>query len=336
MKKITKILSIAALGMALTGCGGGNSTASSETDGLSGRLVIYNTAPEWLAEKVVVAFNEKHPGLTIHYAKEGTDTIVNRLLLENEQEMISGDLVWVADPASLEDLVQNDILEKYESEETMAIADEYKDPEGRWYGNRVLRMALAYNTNIENTPTKWADLIAEENRGDAALPGVRGGSIYTWAATMVYNEDQFGWNYMKEFKENDGYLVRNLSALGSMISTGEVKMGVVTDYIVRDLKAQGSPIDYVYPEEGVVEFATPIALLEGAKNPEAAKAFLDFTLSEEGQEIFARNNQAPVRNLDLDLDFLNAEFNVLTAPAEFLEENQVAVRRELAKVFGAM
>lgn len=335
MKKIMKTMLLTGL-IIFTACGE-NKTSETAKDGeLGGSLVIYNTTPEWLVDKVVEAFNELHPHVEIHAPKTGTETIVNKLLLEDEQDMVSGDLVWVADSASLEMLIDNNILAHHESVETAAIEDSYKDPHGYWFGNRVLKMALAYNANIEEAPTSWSDLIDEKNRGKIALPGISGGSIYTWAATMVYNEDEFGWNYMDDFKNNDGFLVRNLSTLAGQISTGEVQMGVVTDYIVRDLQDQGSPIEYIYPKEGAVEFATPIALLEGANNPEAAKAFLDFTLSEEGQRIFAENNQSPARKLDLDIDYLAIEHSVLEASTDFLQENQTSVRNKLAEIFGVM
>jgi iron(III) transport system substrate-binding protein len=50
-------------------------------------------------------------------------------------------------------------------------------------------------------------------------------------------------------------------------------------------KAKGAPVEFVFPVEGVSAVSEPVAILKSTRNPEAAKAFVDFLLSPEGQKL---------------------------------------------------
>jgi iron(III) transport system substrate-binding protein len=55
-------------------------------------------------------------------------------------------------------------------------------------------------------------------------------------------------------------------------------------------------VDFVFPKEGVSAVTEPVAILKTAKNPEAAKAFVDFILSKPGQELAASQGFLPARS----------------------------------------
>ncbi len=60
---------------------------------------------------------------------------------------------------------------------------------------------------------------------------------------------------------------------------------MIVDYMPIREKAKGAPVEFVFPKEGVSAVTEPVAILSTAKNAEAAKAFVDFLLSEEGQKL---------------------------------------------------
>ena len=57
-------------------------------------------------------------------------------------------------------------------------------------------------------------------------------------------------------------------------------------YKVYDEQQKGRPIEAVWPADGVPIVLGPLAIMERARHPNAAKLFLDFALSREGQTIF--------------------------------------------------
>src|SRR5690606_9279827 len=65
---------------------------------------------------------------------------------------------------------------------------------------------------------------------------------------------------------------------------------------VRDLAAQGSPIAVSYPSEGVPYVSQPVGIFANTEVADLAKLFVDFLVSEEGQQIAVKQAYLPVRN----------------------------------------
>lgn len=91
---------------------------------------------------------------------------------------------------------------------------------------------------------------------------------------------------------------RGLAALGTnptggnggtckAVAGGEKLYGFVVDFLPIRNKLKGAPVGFVFPVEGVSAVTEPVAILSTAQNPEAAKAFVDFLLSPEGQQLAA-------------------------------------------------
>ena len=155
-------------------------------------------------------------------------------------------------------------------------------------------MIIGYNTSIASPPVKWQDLLKPEYKGKLGFPSpLRSGAAIASVKTLA---DKFGWKYFEDFKANGGLQIKNNSTVRDMLATGELAVGVLLDYMVRGAKAKGSPIDYVWPEEGAVFIPSPIAIFKNSRNPEAAKIFVNYVLSQEGQATMVKlGNFCPVR-----------------------------------------
>ena len=77
------------------------------------------------------------------------------------------------------------------------------------------------------------------------------------------------------------------------VATGEKLYGMVVDFLPLREKAKGSPVEFVFPSEGVSAVTEPVAILNTTKNAVAAKAFVDFILSQPGQELARRQGYVP-------------------------------------------
>jgi iron(III) transport system substrate-binding protein len=69
--------------------------------------------------------------------------------------------------------------------------------------------------------------------------------------------------------------------------------GFVVDFLPIRNMLDGAPVAFVFPEEGVSAVTEPAAILSTAQNPAAAKAFIDFLLSPEGQQLAADQGYLP-------------------------------------------
>jgi iron(III) transport system substrate-binding protein len=78
------------------------------------------------------------------------------------------------------------------------------------------------------------------------------------------------------------------------LATGEFHMVSVVDFMVREAKAAGSPVEHIWPKEGAILVPTPVGILKGAKNPDGARTFLRYLYSPEGQRLFVQQGYVPV------------------------------------------
>jgi putative spermidine/putrescine transport system substrate-binding protein len=72
-----------------------------------------------------------------------------------------------------------------------------------------------------------------------------------------------------------------------LLKTGDTTGATEFDYYLETMKAQGYPIDYVFPTEGAIGAAECAAVVAGTKNPELAQAFLNLMIDAGIQETFA-------------------------------------------------
>jgi len=65
------------------------------------------------------------------------------------------------------------------------------------------------------------------------------------------------------------------------------------DFLPIRNKLKGAPVEFVFPKEGVSAVTEPVAILKTSQNPTAAKAFVDFLISPEGQQLAADMGYLP-------------------------------------------
>jgi iron(III) transport system substrate-binding protein len=94
-----------------------------------------------------------------------------------------------------------------------------------------------------------------------------------------------GWKYYEALKENDAIAGGGNGDVLKQVAGGQKLYGVMVDYMPIREKAKGAPVEFVFPKEGVSAVSEPVAILKSTKYPDAARAFVDFLLSKDGQEL---------------------------------------------------
>jgi iron(III) transport system substrate-binding protein len=104
-----------------------------------------------------------------------------------------------------------------------------------------------------------------------------------------------GWSYLREIEgRRHGCRARQRRVL-TAVANGEKSYGILVDFMAFNAKAKGSPIDFVFPAEGSPAVTEPVAILETTQNVAAARAFVDFILSDEGQKLAVSMGYIPAR-----------------------------------------
>jgi len=109
---------------------------------------------------------------------------------------------------------------------------------------------------------------------------------------------------------------------------------MVLDYMIYELQKSGAPVDFVWPTDGAVSIPSPVAITAGSKNIEAAKAFVDFTLSKKGQELLVKDGVIPVRpDVAPPKGMPTADkINMMPVPFQWAADNASTIRETFEKI----
>jgi iron(III) transport system substrate-binding protein len=122
--------------------------------------------------------------------------------------------------------------------------------------------------------------------------------LYSGAAvihigTMV-QQPEFGWGYFETLAKNGAIAGKGNGAVIEAVARGEKAYGIIIEYMAFNAKNKGSPVDFVFPQEGVSAITQPVAVLKTSRNVEAAKAFVAWQLSAEAQQQSVAQGYFPI------------------------------------------
>lgn len=307
------------------------STAMADT------ITLYTSQPNADAQRTVDAFMAANPGTEVDWVRDGTTKLMARLRAEIEAGNPQPDLLLIADTVTLEGMAQQGLLSAYKSPE----ADHYDaalySPEGYYYSTKLITTGLVYNTGIQTPPTSWGDLSDASIKGQIAMPSpLYSGAALIHLATLT-GDASLGWDYYESLAANQARAQGGNGGTFKAVASGEKPYGMVVDFLAIRNKADGSPVEFVFPEEGVSYVTEPVAIMSSAKNVEGAQKFVDFLLSDAGQNLVLDMGYIPARDgMGVPEGFPAREDIKLMAfdPAEALA-NADANKAKFTELFGA-
>nr|WP_255603324.1 extracellular solute-binding protein [Oscillochloris sp. ZM17-4] len=184
-----------------------------------------------------------------------------------------------------------------------------KDPDGYWVGDYYGVMAFEVNTQvIANPPQDWADLLKPEFKGQIALGGDPTGAaqaIYSIWAAALYNGGSLddpmpGLEFFK--KLNDAGNLLPVVASPATVAKGETPITLRWTYNAlsnRDQNKDGVDIAVIIPKSGSLAGPYLQAISAYAPRPHAARLWMEYLYSDEGQLTWLKGYATPVRFDDL-------------------------------------
>ncbi|MBZ5488511.1 ABC transporter substrate-binding protein [Halomonas aquamarina] len=266
-----------------------SATAAAET------LTLYTSQPQSDAQQTVDAFMEAHPEIEVEWVRDGTTRLMTRLRSELSAGVSNPDVLLIADSMTMESLKRDGHLQAYESAEREAFEPETFDPQGYYYGTKLITTGIVYNTGAEARPTRWQDLLEPEYEGLVTMPS----PLYSGAALIhmaaITENPELAEDYYERLRDNRVEAQSGNGGVFNAVAAGTKAYGIVVDFLPIREAAKGSPVEFVFPEEGVSAVTEPVAIMEGAQNVDAARKFVDFVLSQAGQELVSRQGYLPAR-----------------------------------------
>jgi len=145
-----------------------------------------------------------------------------------------------------------------------------------------------------------------------------------------------GWGFYEKLRQNDIMVVQGNQQSSDMIKRGErfIAVGALDSYAAEE-RAAGHPIKTLYPSDGVFVIPSPTAVVKGGPNPNAAKLFAEFMLSDEVQKIFPADGGFAARS-DIPAPAGSpplSSLKILPVDYDYLEKEAPRIKRRFNEIF---
>jgi iron(III) transport system substrate-binding protein len=261
-----------------------------------GRLVWYSTWTQPDADKVIAAFTARYP--FVDFQGRYHPNAFPDIEAERRTGAYAMDLVGPTTATTTTKFADQGYFAAYDSPSAWDLDPKFYDRQGRWWASHFMGICYAYNTDLvppERRPRAWRDLLDPYWRGKILLEdGRKSGTIYEWFTSLLRTE---GEEYLRELARQDIRWYRGgaVTRVLDMLAAGEAPLTPwAVDYMAQQRTDRGEPIGWGNPT--LLGRIPAFAISAQAPHPNAARLFIDWLLSPEGQRLVgAENLGQPVR-----------------------------------------
>lgn len=263
-----------------------------------GKLTIYSSLTVNQALRPMVnAFNKKYPFVKAEFWRGDTRKISQKVLAEMRANALQADLLESSGLGQI--MVQAKALEKFSSPMFAKIPAQFVDKKQLLAPSRFSYMGTAYNTKLVpagTQPKTFEDLLDPKWKGKLAWRAhSESGDLLFVANVLQTMGDKKGEDFLKKLS---GQKIINFDGsartLVNRVIEGEypVALNIFLHHPIISAK-KGAPVA-AFPMEPVPSIAGHLMVPRGVNRPHAAMLFIDFYLSDEGQNVLRKAKYFPV------------------------------------------
>lgn len=244
-----------------------------------GEMTLYTANFTEVESEVNKAFNKRFPFIKISMVRAPGGQLITRVRTEAAAGKLAADVVDHSDRGLMLGLA--DLFQDYAPPNA---ADYLPDVAvaGKMWPRATLVWSIAYNAAlVKNPPKTWNDLTKAEYKsviGQVIAPS--GGTTLT---RIMFERQVLGEDYWKKQATTSPQLYPSGAPLSDALVRGEVQIAPLLYNIIWTKKKEGAPVDIFFPPEGAPINPYASGIPKTAAHPNAAKLYLNWCLSEEGQ-----------------------------------------------------
>jgi iron(III) transport system substrate-binding protein len=270
---------------------------AASTDGMfdaakrEGELVYYASMNLAEANSLIGAFEKRYPFIKVRLNRIGSEKLLTRVLTEARAKKFFADVIQTVE-FSMHIFHRSGILARYLTQADALYPKEFK-AEGFWTTVYYNAYVTGYNSRLvpaSTLPRSYDDLLDRKWRGTLMMEGTKA----DWFAGMLQIMGQErGLQYMRALAKQQPSAREGHELLAQLVAAGEGLFDVnIPVASVERTKERGAPVDWTAlgPVPAIMVGA---GLAAHAPHPNAAKLFLEFVLSREGQKLM----QTPGRHV---------------------------------------
>jgi iron(III) transport system substrate-binding protein len=246
-----------------------------------GEVVYYASMNLSEANALIAEFEKRFPSIKVKLSRSGSEKLLTKVLTEARAKKNFADVLQTVE-FSMHLFQRSGVLAHYPPQANSFYPEEFKD-DGYWTTVYYNPYVVGYNTRLvplRMLPASYEQLLDSKWRGTMMMEGTKA----DWFAGLLQIMGQErGLKYMRELAKQQPVVREGHELLAQLIAAGEAALDVnIPAASVERLKEKGAPIDWVTVGESPA-IMVGIGLSAQAPHPNAAKVFLDFVLSREGQ-----------------------------------------------------
>lgn len=335
-KHWTKAAFTMALALALSGAALAQDKPDIEAAKKEGKVVWYTSTPVETGQKIANMFEAKY-GIKVEMFRSGGSAILRRFLQEHQAKRINADLLTTSDPAAAAELSDKGMFIPFKPVNFDKIPEGAKSENGSFIAQRLNIITIYVRSDKiagAEVPRTWDALLDPKYKGKLVMTDPSFTSLQLTVIGM--NAKQKGWDYYEKLRKNDIMIVQSNQQVSDMIKRGErvIAAGALDSYAAAD-RADGHPIETIYPTDGTYVIPSPTSVVKGSANPNAGKLFAEFMISEEVQKLFpadgaysARIDIAPPAGAPPVKDI-----KLIAVDYEFLRTQGPVVKKKFNEIF---
>ncbi len=201
------------------------------------------------------------------------------------------------------------LIQPYKVSTWDTIPEDAKDPDGYWYGDYYGVMSFMVNKDvIANSPQTWADLLKDEYKAAVGMSGdprTSNQAILTVQNASLANggtleDPTAGLQYFADLNSKGNFVP--VIANNALVARGETPIRITWDYNAlagADSFEGNPPVEVVVPTDSRLAGVYVQAISAYAPHPNAAKLWMEYLYSDEGQLAWMKGYCHPIREADL-------------------------------------
>lgn len=297
-----------------------------------GELVYYASMNLAEANAIIGEFEKRYPFIKVKLNRTGSEKLLAKVMTEYRTKKLPADVIQTVE-FSMHLFNRAGVLSQYIPQANLQYPNEFKEA-GFWTTVYYNPYVVAYNSKLvprQTAPKRYEDLLDPKWKGKMMMDGTKA----DWFAGILQIMGQErGLKYMRDLAKQQPSPREGHELLAQLVAAGEGLMDInIPIASVERMKERGAPIDWANVGTAPA-IMVGIGISSQAAHPNAAKLYIDFALSREGQRLIRTPGRLGAR-MDLageQADLVKAVKIVPVNPA--LAEKLGEYAKQLRSIFG--
>ncbi|RWR00586.1 iron ABC transporter substrate-binding protein [[Pantoea] beijingensis] len=276
-----------------------------------GKVVIYSTTDTKAAGPLIKGFETAYPGIKVEYNDMNSTELYNRYISEQASGGGSGDVIWSSSMDTALKLA-TDYAQEYPSPEQSQLP-KWAIWNNKAYGTTYEPVVFIYNkrlipaADVPDSHAALAKLIASQTdkfNKKVTTYDIEKSGLGFMLSVEDFKADPNYFNTLADVAKGGLAVQSSTGTMMERVSSGENLIGFNILGSYAEARAKTDPsLGISYPKDYTLVLSRVSFISQQSQNSNAAKLWLDYVLSEPGQNILA--SQADIPSIRNDIEGKN-------------------------------